>query len=60
METPFSAYQGDEPYIFVCYAHEDNNLGSFSDMALTRDLIDVVGVDGQYTTKRLVVFLVSL
>ena len=23
METPFSAYQGDEPYIFVCYAHDD-------------------------------------
>ena len=23
METPFSAYQGDEPYIIVCYAHDD-------------------------------------
>ena len=23
METPFSAYQGDEPYVFVCYSHED-------------------------------------
>jgi len=23
VETPFSAYQGDEPYIFVCYAHDD-------------------------------------
>ena len=21
--TPFPAYRGDEPYIFVCYAHED-------------------------------------
>jgi|TARA_Y100000310_G_scaffold342957_1_gene448461 hypothetical protein len=24
MERPFPAYQGDEPYIFVSYAHEDN------------------------------------
>jgi len=23
LDKPFSAYQGDEPYIFVCYAHED-------------------------------------
>jgi TolB-like protein/Tfp pilus assembly protein PilF len=23
MKRPFSAYQGDEPYVFVCYAHED-------------------------------------
>ena len=23
MERPFQAYQGDEPYVFVCYAHED-------------------------------------
>ena len=23
MEKPFTAYQGDEPYIFVSYAHED-------------------------------------
>jgi TolB-like protein len=23
LEKPFSAYEGDEPYIFVCYAHED-------------------------------------
>ena len=26
MDTPFSAYQGDEPYIFVCYAHEDDEV----------------------------------
>ena len=26
MDTPFSAYQGDEPYIFVCYAHEDDEI----------------------------------
>lgn len=25
MKRPFSAYQGDEPYVFVCYAHEDQN-----------------------------------
>lgn len=23
MEKPFSAYRGDGPYVFVCYAHED-------------------------------------
>src|SRR5262245_47793850 len=23
MERPFSAYKGNAPYIFVCYAHED-------------------------------------
>ena len=23
MNTPFPAYQGDEPYVFVCYAHEN-------------------------------------
>jgi TolB-like protein/Flp pilus assembly protein TadD len=25
LETPFPAYRGDEPYIFVCYAHEDSD-----------------------------------
>ena len=24
MEKPFAAYQGDEPYIFVSYAHADD------------------------------------
>ena len=23
MKRPFAAYQGNEPYVFVCYAHED-------------------------------------
>ena len=23
MERPFEAYRGDEPYVFVCYAHDD-------------------------------------
>lgn len=23
MEKPFTAYEGDEPYVFVCYAHAD-------------------------------------
>ena len=23
MERPFPAYDGDEPYVFVCYSHED-------------------------------------
>ena len=26
MEKPFPAYQGDEPYVFVCYAHEDSDV----------------------------------
>jgi tetratricopeptide (TPR) repeat protein len=26
VEKPFSAYQGDGPYIFVCYAHDDAGL----------------------------------
>ena len=24
MEKPFPAYEGDEPYVFVCYAHSDS------------------------------------
>ena len=24
MEKPFAAYQGTEPYVFVCYAHDDS------------------------------------
>ena len=26
MDKPFPAYQGDEPYVFVCYAHEDSDI----------------------------------
>ena len=26
METPFPAYRGDEPYFFVCYAHDDDDI----------------------------------
>ncbi len=26
MEKPFAAYEGDEPYVFVCYAHDDSSL----------------------------------
>lgn len=26
MDKPFPAYEGSEPYIFVCYAHEDSNV----------------------------------
>jgi len=26
LEKPFPAYQGDEPYVFVCYAHEDSDV----------------------------------
>lgn len=26
MERPFQAYEGDDPFVFVCYAHEDKAL----------------------------------
>ena len=26
MEKPFTAYEGDQPYIFVCYSHDDSNV----------------------------------
>ncbi len=26
LDQPFPAYQGDEPYVFVCYAHDDEQL----------------------------------
>ena len=26
METPFVAYTGNQPYVFVCYAHEDSDV----------------------------------
>ena len=26
LDKPFPAYQGDEPYVFVCYAHEDSDV----------------------------------
>jgi hypothetical protein len=26
VEKPFAAYKGDEPYVFVCYAHEDADI----------------------------------
>ncbi len=26
MDQPFPAYRGDEPYVFVCYAHEDEGV----------------------------------
>ena len=26
MERPFQAYDGDEPYVFVCYSHDDSEM----------------------------------
>jgi hypothetical protein len=26
MEKPFPAYNGEEPYVFVCYAHADEDV----------------------------------
>ena len=26
MERPFPAYKGDDPFVFVCYAHEDSDV----------------------------------
>ena len=25
MDQPLAAYEGDEPYVFVCYSHEDSS-----------------------------------
>jgi len=36
LETPFAAYVGDEPFVFVCYAHEDSGV-VYPDMAWLRD-----------------------
>jgi hypothetical protein len=36
LETPFAAYVGDEPFVFVCYAHEDSDV-VYPDMAWLRD-----------------------
>lgn len=36
MENPFPAYKGDEPYIFVCYAHKDRDV-VYPEMAWLRD-----------------------
>jgi hypothetical protein len=30
VDKPFPAYRGDEPYVFVCYAHEDEDEGRYS------------------------------
>ncbi len=26
MDKPFAAYKGDDPYVFVCYAHDDEDV----------------------------------
>ena len=36
METPFTAYIGDDPFVFVCYAHEDRDV-VYPEMAWLRD-----------------------
>lgn len=36
METPFAAYAGAGPFVFVCYAHEDNDV-VYPEMAWLRD-----------------------
>jgi len=36
LETPFAAYRGDEPCIFVCYAHEDSDV-VYPEMAWLRE-----------------------
>ncbi len=32
MDRPFPAYKGDDPYVFVCYAHDDEDV-VFPEMA---------------------------
>ena len=36
MESPFAAYTGDQPFVFVCYAHEDSDV-VYPEMAWLRD-----------------------
>ena len=36
MEKPFSAYQGKDPYVFVCYAHRDSEV-VYQDMGSLRE-----------------------
>lgn len=36
MDRPFTAYTGEEPYIFVCYAHEDSSV-VYSEIAWLRE-----------------------
>ena len=36
MEKPFAAYTGDQPFVFVCYAHEDSDV-VYPEMAWLRD-----------------------
>ena len=36
VEAPFAAYEGDEPCIFVCYAHEDSDV-VYPEMAWLRE-----------------------
>ena len=36
METPFAAYIGDQPFLFVCYAHEDSDV-VYPEMTWLRD-----------------------
>ena len=36
MDKPFPAYEGDEPYVFVCYAHDDEAT-VFPDMQWLRE-----------------------
>ena len=36
MEKPFSAYDGAEPYVFVCYSHEDAEV-VYPELAWLRD-----------------------
>ena len=36
MDRPFPAYQGDEPYIYVCYAHDDDHV-VYSELTWLKD-----------------------
>ena len=36
MESPFAAYTGDQPFVFVCYAHEDSDV-VYPEMAWLHD-----------------------
>lgn len=36
MDKPLSAYQGEDPYVFVCYAHDDADV-VYHEMTWLRD-----------------------
>jgi hypothetical protein len=47
LKKPFSAYRGDDPYFFVCYAHDDATIVYPEDRNSNRDVQPVGRVSKQ-------------